>query len=378
MNDILIAGGGLAGATAATALAQAGREVTLIERAATPAHKICGEFLSAEAQASLSRIGFDCARLGGQRITHVRLSRGTRSIIARLPFEGLGITRKTLDEALLQHAAQAGVNILRGHAIRAIDFTTANSKAGFRLELDRATPRAAATLFLATGKHDARGIPRPGRPSRLVGFKTYFQLSPAQHQALAGQVEIFMFSGGYAGMQLVETGEANLCFLAEPALLARAAGKFPALLDLLCALCPQLGQRLAGAVATLPAPLTIARVPYGFVYRPDRRAPPGLFRLGDQAAVIPSFTGDGMAIALHSAGLAADFHLHGATSHAYHHRLARDVRFQIHRAGALYTAARLPPLAACFFAAARLIPQILPLCASLTRVPTAARLEFST
>jgi flavin-dependent dehydrogenase len=43
-------------------------------------------------------------------------------------------------------------------------------------------------------------------------------------------------------------------------------------------------------------------VPYGF--RHGGGGPPGLYRVGDQAAVIPSFTGEGVALALHS-GLAA-------------------------------------------------------------------------
>ena len=120
MSDILVAGGGLAGAAAATRLAQAGRQVTLIERAAQPVDKICGEFLSAEAQAYLRQLGFDAGQLGGHRITHLRLVRGNDVITTKLPFEGIGLTRKTLDEALLDHAGEAGVTVRRGHAIRHI------------------------------------------------------------------------------------------------------------------------------------------------------------------------------------------------------------------------------------------------------------------
>ena len=54
----------------------------------------------------------------------------------------------------------------------------------------------------------------------------------------------------------------------------------------------------------LARPLTISGVPYGFLAPPRPDDP--VFRLGDQAAVIPSFCGDGMAIALHSAVLAAE------------------------------------------------------------------------
>jgi flavin-dependent dehydrogenase len=370
MSTIVIAGGGLAGAAAATALAQAGRKVTLIEREAVPTHKICGEFLSAEAQISLSRLGFNCRALGGQSITHVRLIRGNQSITAKLPFEGLGLTRKTLDESLLLHAAAAGVSVQRGHAIQRISFD-----GGIHVDVDRSPPLNPQTLFLATGKHDARGVARDGRPSRLVGFKTYFHLSPAQHAALAGHVELYLFPGGYAGMQLVENGQANFCLVVEASLLARTGAKFPTLVAHLQTICPQLAARLAGAEALLSAPVTIARVPYGFVHRPRAEDPENLFRLGDQAAVIPSFTGDGMAIALHSAALAAEYFLRGETSETYHRRLARDVSGQIQRATALHAALSTPLLGPVLFAVARVFPQALAISATFTRVPEYARLS---
>ena len=47
---------------------------------------------------------------------------------------------------------------------------------------------------------------------------------------------------------------------------------------------------------------------------PRRRDPPGLFRLGDQAAVIASFTGDGVALALASGSLAARTWIAGSGS----------------------------------------------------------------
>ena len=53
-----------------------------------------------------------------------------------------------------------------------------------------------------------------------------------------------------------------------------------------------------------PRPASIARVPYGY-FCADHAAADGLYRVGDQAAVIPSFTGEGVAIALRSARLAA-------------------------------------------------------------------------
>ena len=83
------------------------------------------------------------------------------------------------------------------------------------MEVDGLACCVRKTLLLATGKHEARGAARRGRPSSLVGFKTYFRLAPAQHQALSGHVELMLFPGGYAGLQMVEGQKANFCVLVE-------------------------------------------------------------------------------------------------------------------------------------------------------------------
>jgi flavin-dependent dehydrogenase len=371
MSTILIAGGGLAGAAAATRLAQAGRGVTLFEREAAPVHKICGEFLSAEAQAYLRQLGLDVAGLGGHRITHLRLARGRHLITAPLPFQGLGLTRRTLDEALLRHAERAGATVHRGQTIRHISRET-----GISVEVDGHPPLRPSILLLATGKHEARGAARRAEPSSLVGFKTYFRLAPSQHQALAGHVELMLFPGGYAGLQRVEDGQANFCVLVEAALLRGAGGNFPALLAQLQALNPHLATRLTGAAELLAAPLSIAWVPYGFIHRPAAADSAGIFRLGDQAAVIPSFTGDGMAIALHSAALAAQSVLRGEAAAGYHRRLASDLSGQIRRATVLHRLVAAPYLGAAMFGAAMFFPSVLAASAALTRVPPRFRLTF--
>src|SRR3712207_9480650 len=109
MNDarteqIVIVGGGLAGASAACILARAGRPALLIERDPEPRHKVCGEFLSVEAQAYLAHLGIDLDYLGASRISLLRLVHGRDMAEADLPFVARGLSRKILDEALLQEA----------------------------------------------------------------------------------------------------------------------------------------------------------------------------------------------------------------------------------------------------------------------------------
>ena len=55
--DAVVVGAGPAGSAAAAVLAEHGRSVLLLEKDVFPRHKVCGEFLSADALPSLDRIG---------------------------------------------------------------------------------------------------------------------------------------------------------------------------------------------------------------------------------------------------------------------------------------------------------------------------------
>ncbi len=337
---IVVAGGGLAGGAAACLLAQAGRPVLLLEREAAAAPKICGEFLSFEAVGYLRRIGIDPASLGGHRIAALRLIRDERVIEAPLPFEGFGLSRDILDAALLDHARARGVTVRRGSSLLHVE-----NGGPMTFSLGNGETVRGEKLLLATGKHDVRGLRRqPVRaPEDLVGFKTHWRLDGGQRRALAGYVELIVLDDGYAGLQCVEGDLANLCLLVQRTRLPRAGGEWEALLADLLRTTPHLATRLDGALPHPARPASIYRVPYGHVHRPRATDPPGIYRLGDQFAVIPSFCGDGMSIALHSAAAAAAACLRGEPASAYHARLHRDVSRQIGRAWALYRFGRWAP-----------------------------------
>ncbi len=355
--DILVAGGGLAGAAASLALAQAGREVLLLEREAVPQDKVCGEFLSGEAVAALARLGLDVAGLGGEAIDHVRLWRGRRGISASLPFRAVGLSRRVLDAALLTRAIEAGAEVRRGCAIRRIEAGIVQTET---------QDFAPGSLLLATGKHELRGLQRPARPGTLVGFKTYFRLQPAERARLSSHVELFLFQGGYAGLLPVEGGRANLCLVLEQDVLRRVGG-WAACLAYVQERCTHLAVRLRGAEA-LRDPLSVARMPYGFVHRPTADDAANCYRLGDQAAVIHSFTGDGMAIALHSAALAARCVTAGESAEIYHRRLAEQVGAPIRRAGWVHHALSLPLLGGVSFHSIMKFPMCIEFLAAYTRL----------
>lgn len=255
----LIIGGGPAGSAAAIVLGCAGQSVTLVERSSGPHDKVCGDFLSAGALGSLSALGIDVVGLGSVPINRIRLICGNEEAIAALPFAAAGVSRRALDEALLARAAAVGAYLLRGTSVRRL------RRIGHTWAVDTDTCGAirADTLFLATGKHDLRGLGRPQR-SRVVGLKMYFALSLDQASALNETIELMLFSGGYAGLQLVESRHAVLCWL-MPSHVLRRIGRWPAVLDFLTDRSAHLGRRLSGSRPLLSKPLAIAGIPYGFL-----------------------------------------------------------------------------------------------------------------
>jgi len=320
----------VAGCAAAIALSRKGRSVTLIEREITPRHKVCGEFLSGEALEDLCALGIDVAALGAVPIDHVRLAAARRAAQAKLPFPAASLTRKTLDTALIAAATAAGVRVERGRSVQALTRTTTGM---WRATLDDGAVYEAPTAFLATGKHDLRGYARPKDPQRWVAFKTYVRLVPAQAAELAGVSELMLYPGGYGGIQPVEGGIANLCWVVQQKYLARVGHRWDSFLAKMQQECPHLAMRLAGAELLLDKPVAVTHIPYGYMRRTSED---GLYCIGDQAAVIPSFTGDGISIALHTARCASAAFMTGETA----------PQFQAHLRTALLAQMRLAEVAA--------------------------------
>jgi flavin-dependent dehydrogenase len=365
--EALVVGGGLAGSAVAIQLARGGRDVVLVERETQAQHKVCGEFLSREALHYLEALKVDVASLGAVPIDAVRLAGQTGWTEAQLPFRAMSLTRRRLDEALLRLAVSSGVRVRRGCRVQVLE----RQRAGWSVQVEGAEPVVADAAFLATGKHDVRGRARPkGRQPDLVAFKMYWRLAPSQLAALAGHVELMLYRGGYAGLQPVEDGAANLCCLVERAELQRLGGRWEGLLAAMQAQCGLLRERLQGAAPLLEKPLAVSSIPYGYV----RAASDGVWALGDQAAVIPSFTGDGMSIALHSGCLAAALYLRGESAEQFQAKLHAELERQVALATMVSRGLVWAPSRSLLGAAVNLWPGVLGLVAKATRVSDAAML----
>lgn len=335
----LIAGGGPAGLTAAITLSRGGVEPLVIERHAETPDLLCGGFISWQTVRSLRRIGLDIGDLGGHAIDHIDFFVGDRHRSAALPHPGIGLSRRRLDGLLLAQAESAGAQIKRGVSI-------SNAEGPECIRLADGREWEAEALFLATGKYELRGLKRPvarENPDPWMGLRYRIAGSDKLQAKLSGAIELHLFSHGYAGLLLQEDGSANLCMALRRSRLREVRGDLQKLLVKLMDEAPSLDARLDGKALPDSAD-AVSRVPYGWRMREGRY---GLFRIGDQGAVIPSLAGEGIGIALASGEAAAQAYLQGGATAAiaYQRRFALAARRPIAIAAWLKKLADHPRLA---------------------------------
>ena len=323
----------------------------LIERSEGPRDVVCGGFLGWDALGALRRLGLDPQTLGARPITRLRLETLRGRFEAPLPRAAVGLSRRTLDRALQAEAAAVGAELLRGRTIRAAE--------GCRLRLEDGEEMEGEALLLATGKHELRGAERG---TDLAGAPLGLRASLPRSSDLAEVIELHLFDGGYSGALLQEDGSINLCLSVSRARLKAAGGVEPLLGELAGEL-PALGQRLAGGALTPWS--AVAGIPYGWRAQGTE---PGVYRVGDQAAVIASLAGDGVAIALESGIAAAEAVLGGQPSLHYQRAFSARARRPLQIAETLRYAAEHRRPRGWLMPLLGLFPGLAPLAARFTRI----------
>lgn len=353
----LVVGAGPAGCAAAIVLARSGAKPLLIDRHAEVADALCGGFLSWRTAERLRTLGVDPEALGAHGVERLLLFGDGRPAEIALPKRAFGLSRKALDGALRGRAAKAGAELV-------ID--TVRQVAGLSVA-GRAHEWQADSLFLATGKHDLRGTPRP-RTAKDPALGLRLRLSPSSKLAtrLAGTIELHLFDGGYAGVVLQEDGSTNVCLAVRKSLIGEADANPHDLLARLAAAHPHFALRLESGWREARIE-TIGSVPYGWSAEATE---PGVFRLGDQAAVIPSLVGEGIDIALASGIAAAEAWLAGGAeaAPAYQQALHRRVKAPLMWAGAAWGLAERRVISKWGLAAARLAPKLVERLVDATRL----------
>ncbi len=355
----LIVGGGPAGAAAAIHLLRSGVQPIVIERRAEPGDALCGGFISWKTLEQLEALGLSGRVLGGHEVTTLHLFSGRSVYAVALPGRAMALSRRRLDSLLLARAREMGA-FVRHDTAAYVDGL---------VRLGNGELLASDSLFIATGKHDLHGLPRPREAAGsdpLLGLRLRLPPSPERAALLANHIEIHLFPGGYLGAVLQEDGSANFCMAVRKSRLAAAGGQPAALFAELAQDSHFLAERLAGMPAS-PCVDAVGHIPYGWR---ARSSAPGIFRLGDQAGVIASLAGEGIGIALASAESAVQFWRRGGGAAApdFQRAFARKLRRPLAAAGLIAALGRHPVAATLPLALLSATPGAAGIIARMTRI----------
>jgi len=312
--DVVVAGGGPAGATTALRLARDGFHVALVEPQRFPRWKACGEFMSPECQPLLRELGVEreVAALGGRPVRGMALhaagrrARGGFATIgsATPPIDhGLAVRRERLDEVLLRAALRTGgVDHLEGERVdrllrrddgaidgvvtRAPDGATRTLRARWTVGADGVRSRVAEDL----------GVRRPMAWLRKIALTTHLE-----GVAWGDDAEVHFFRGGYAVAAPVDAGQLSLNLVVDEAQWRAQRLPRDVLFDAFLAKVPALRDRLAAGRRVDPI-----RGVGALAVRSTRQAVAGAALVGDAAGYVDPVTGEGIFFALKGAQLLAD------------------------------------------------------------------------
>lgn len=341
MHDVVIAGGGLAGAALAIHLAERGRSVLVLEKGARERRKACGEGLFPYGAAELERLGvLERVERAGSPLRQLRFHAGGHTATATLGQgrPGLGIRRDVLDSAVRRRAEEAGVEVRTGITVNGL-VIEGRQVAAFETDAGCIAGRAFAG---ADGLHSrVRRLARleAGAPGKRYGVSAHVRLDRDPGDA----VDVY-FHEGYE-VYRTPTGErsANVALLLEKrqmrALSGRLAEGYAALLRGHAA--------MQHATGLADSPLVAGPFPR----RCSRAWRANLVLTGDAAGFFDGISGDGMSAALAMAPPAAfalDQYLDTGSYEAfraYERERRRSVRDSNALARLSLTLARRPVLA---------------------------------
>jgi hypothetical protein len=205
----------------------------------------------------------------------------------------------------------------------------------------------------------------------MVGFKLHLRSRTAV-QLLTDVVQLVFFRGGYVGACLVEGGTLSLAWVMQDRLVRAVGSSWEAQRSYLGRQSPLIAELLNCSEPLFAKPVATAAIPYGFLR--SAAIASAIYPVGDQLGVVPSFTGDGMAIALYSGLAAARAVLKGQSAADYQRELIAALRRQFRLAwgvGRLLETAALSP--AVVFAA-NLAPSLVSKLAAATRLTMSAEI----
>jgi flavin-dependent dehydrogenase len=311
-NKIIIAGGSLAGIACALRLKQLGHQSLVLEKHRFPRPKLCGEFLGPDAFPILEQLAIaeNVLQIGYGPIEKV-LFHDMRDDSLEIPLIWISkthpyawaIPRSQLDTVLMELARKQGIEVLEERQVHALaQQKDHHFQLLVRQPFDTLQERYTCQWLIdATGRNGRLSLPgnSQSRPANreLVGIQCHLQISS---RFLNSHLRMFLFPGGYGGLQPLGENIANLCLLVDSALAKSLHGTFATFIQETIGQNPVAARwlndatRLTGFQTT--ADINLDPLP----------EPGGILRIGDAHVTVDPFTGSGMAHALETGVLAAE------------------------------------------------------------------------
>ncbi|MHB8513328.1 MAG: geranylgeranyl reductase family protein [Actinomycetota bacterium] len=329
--DAVIVGGGPSGATAGYWLATMGRSVLIIDKAAFPREKVCGDGLTPRAVKCLIEMGIDTsgpewARNDGLRI----VASGTRLELKwpelhEYPAYSLVRTRLDFDSLLLDAARKAGATVWESTSVThaTVDSKGVVDGVAFERLLEQALPGMRASrkdIARETGSVKANVVLAcDGASSRIgtsmggkrlekrpmgVAARTYFRSPRSNDNFLESYLELWRGNDllpGYGWIFPLPDGTVNVGLgLLNTSPHFRHVDYRKLLVDWAGAMPKEWGfnaQNQIGSIKSGPLPMGFNRAPI---------AKPGLLLCGDAAGIVNPFNGEGIAYAMETGRIAAE------------------------------------------------------------------------
>ncbi|MDQ3413262.1 MAG: FAD-dependent monooxygenase, partial [Chloroflexota bacterium] len=306
--EVIVVGGGPAGSTVATTLAEAGHRVLLLDKAAFPRHKACSEYINPAAAQLLCRLGLgDALRHAGAHrmaamLVHAPDGRRFVADFARAePGQAaFGLSRYRLDHLLLERAKAAGVTVRERAHVRQV-VREGGRVVGVAATINGDREWLRSSLVIGADGHNSvvsreLGLDTTVRWPRKTGLV-------AHYRGVTGLVrsgEMHVASGLYAGLAPLEDGLTNVAVVAGGHAVTARSGSIEAFFTESLRAIPAVARKLDGAerVGGIRGAGAMAR-------RARRTAGAGYLLIGDAASFLDPFTGDGIYEALRAAQLAA-------------------------------------------------------------------------
>lgn len=276
MRPVEIIGGGLSGLSLGLALRRAAIPVTLHEAGTYPRHRVCGEFIAGLDPATIAKLGLEPFLSDALRHTEVAwFQRDSLQRRQTLPAPAFAIGRHVLDQRLAAAFIAAGGDL----------------RTRSRIDLKGSPP---GRIF-AQGRRATTGSP-------WLGLKCH-----ARGLTLSAPLELHLGEHAYVGLCELPDGRVNVSglFRQRSGLALDRATALPAYLR--AAGLDALATRLASADIDADSRCAVAGLAFGRAPQSNAvSSAPRRLVLGDAFALIPPFTGNGMAMAFQASALALD------------------------------------------------------------------------